>query len=295
MLDVWQERVFNRDKRIGVPSGDIRQPGHIEQFAGMVPAMNPITPDYVAQNRVAWDDEAAKYVSSGERAWSSEPSWGIWGIPETELGLLRDVADMDVLEDGCGTAYISAWLARRGARPVGLDNSPAQLATARRMQDQHGLSFPLIHGFAERLPFRDESFDHVISEYGAAIWSDPYLWIPEASRVLRPGGELLFLGNSTLLMLCTPDGEEAPAQPQLERDFFGMHRFDWPDDDPPAVEFHLGHGDWVRLLRANGLEILDLIELRGPEDAESRYDFVTAKWAHRWPSEEVWKARKVSS
>lgn len=251
------------------------------------------TPDYLEQNRIAWNHEAPSYVASGERAWTAEPSWGIWGVPETELTLLPDVADRDVLEAGCGTAYVSAWLAKRGARPVGLDNSPAQLATARRLQLEHDLGFPLIHGFAERLPFRDESFDFVVSEYGAAIWSDPYRWIPEAARVLRPGGELLFLGNSTLLMLCTPDGEEQPAKPILERGFFGMHRFEWPEDDPPATEFHLGHGDWIRLLRSTGFEILDLVEIQAPLGVETRYGFVTAEWAHRWPSEEVWKARKT--
>ncbi len=254
---------------------------------------NP-TPEYLQQNRIAWDDEAASYVASAERNWPAEPSWGIWGIPETKLNLLPDVSNMDVLEDGCGTAYISAWLARRGARPVGLDNSSQQLETARRMQNEYQLGFPLIQGFAESLPFRNESFDFVISEYGAAIWSDPYRWIPEAARVLRPDGELLFLGNSTLLMLCTAAGPEQPAQPSLQRGFFGMHRFDWPDDDPPAVEFHLGHGDWIRLLRQNGFEVTDLIEVRAPENAETRYDFVTAEWAHQWPSEEVWKARKAT-
>lgn len=257
--------------------------------------MNDPIPDYLEQNRIAWNAEAESYVATGERAWRSEASWGIWGAPESELRLLPDVAGWDVLEDGCGTAYVSAWLARRGARPVGLDNSPAQLATARRLQAENDLHFPLILGFAESLPFADQSFDFVVSEYGAAIWSDPYRWIPEAARVLRPGGELLFLGNSTLLMLCTPDGADAdePAKSELRRGFFGMHRFEWPQDDPPAVEFHLGHGDWVRLLRSNSFEILDLVEIQAPEGVESRYDFVTADWAHRWPAEEVWKARKV--
>ena len=40
---------------------------------------------------------------------------------------------------------------------------------------------------AQALPFPDESFDLAISEYGASIWADPYRWIPEAARVLRPG------------------------------------------------------------------------------------------------------------
>jgi hypothetical protein len=131
----------------------------------------------------------------------------------------------------------------------------------------------------------------VISEYGAAIWADPHAWIPEASRLLRPGGELVFLGNSTLLMLCVPDEDETPATAELRRPHFDMHRFEWPDD--PTIEFHLGHGDWVRLLRQNGFEILDLIELRPPAGATSSYGFVEAWWANQWPCEEVWRARRT--
>ena len=130
----------------------------------------------------------------------------------------------------------------------------------------------------------------MISEYGAAIWADPYDWIPEASRLLRPGGELIFLGNSSLLMLCAPDEDEVPATAELLRPHFGMHRFEWPDD--PTIEFHLGHGDWIRLLRRHGFEILDLVELQAQPDATSPYGFVEGWWANRWPCEEVWRARK---
>lgn len=252
--------------------------------------MTDPTPDYVTVNRTTWDAQADWYAPAGERQWTAEPNWGLWGIPEVDVGMLPDLEDRDVLEDGCGTAYVSAWVSRLGGRPVGLDNSPAQLATARRLQLEHDVSFPLIHGIAEHLPFRDESFDVVLSEYGAAIWADPYRWIPEAARVLRPGGELAFLGNSSLLMLCAGDDESIPAEPTLLRDYFGMHRFEWPDTE--GVEFHLGHGDWIRVLRDNGFEVLDLIELRPSDGAATDYDFVTTEWARRWPAEEVWRARK---
>src|ERR1019366_9873877 len=108
------------------------------------------------------------------------------------------------IELGCGTAYVSAWLARRGARVVGIDNSESQLATARILQDEHELHFPLLFGNAEEVPYPDASFDLAISEYGAAIWCDPHLWIPEAARLLRPGGRLIFLGNGPLLVLTEP-------------------------------------------------------------------------------------------
>lgn len=73
-------------------------------------------PDYVLRNRQAWNAMAAEYEEPGRRAWASaEPTWGIWGIPESQLRVLPDLAGKDVIELGCGTAYVSAWLARRGA------------------------------------------------------------------------------------------------------------------------------------------------------------------------------------
>lgn len=141
------------------------------------------------------------------------------------------------------------------------------------------------------MPLQDESFDLVISEYGAAIWSDPYRWIPEAARLLRPSGELIFLGNGAIFVLCEPDVGEVPAEPTLVRPYFGMHRFEWPDEH--TVEFHLGSGDWSRLLRRNGFVIDDLIELQAPAGATTTSPFVTSEWARQWPSEEVWKAHKA--
>ena len=252
-------------------------------------AADPSPPDYVARNRAHWDDYAPEWVELGRRAWSGEPSWGIWGVPDT-TGVYDRAAGTDTLEVGCGTGYISAWLARAGARPVGLDNSWRQLQTASALQSEFGLRFPLIHGIGERLPLVSASFDFVVSEYGSAIWSDPYVWIPEACRVLRPGGELIFLGNSTLFALVAPELDGTPAEHTLLRPQFGMHRFEWPDDD--SVEFHLSHGDMIRLLRREGFEILDLIEVQAPPGTDEVSFNVPRAWARQWPSEEIWHARK---
>jgi len=129
--------------------------------------------EHVRRNRARWNAEARNYVASGERAWArEEPTWGIWRVPESQLGLLpKHLAGKAGIELGCGTAYVSAWLARRGVAVVGLDASPAQLATARRLQRQHRLEFPLIEADAERVPCRDEAFDLAISEYGACLWA----------------------------------------------------------------------------------------------------------------------------
>jgi SAM-dependent methyltransferase len=182
-------------------------------------------------------------------AWeAADPTWGIWAVAEAQAGVLPpDLEGRDSIELGCGTGHVSAWLARRGTRPVGLDNSAAQLATARQLQDRFGLRFPLVHAIAEHAPFADAHFDLAISEYGASIWCDPYAWIPEAARLLRPCGQLIFLVSSVLLMLAIPDTDGLPATETLLRPQFGMHRFEWPDDH--SVEFHLSHGDMIRLLR----------------------------------------------
>lgn len=247
-------------------------------------------PDHVLRNRQYWDRTAGQWVDAGHRAWAGPATWGIWQIPETALNVIPPVAGLDCIELGCGTAYISSWLARAGARVTAIDNSHRQLETARQLQEAFGIQFPLLHGNAEDVPLPDASFDLAISEYGASIWCDPYVWIAEAARLLRPGGWLVFLTNSVISMLCMPDSEGEPAGRALLRDQFGMHRFEWPDDE--SVEFHIPHGEMIDLLHANGLQVQRLLELQAPEGAVSRHQYVTPEWSRLWPSEEIWVARK---
>jgi SAM-dependent methyltransferase len=248
-------------------------------------------PDYVRQNVAHWTQANANYTDAhAERAWAQEEiAWGVWATPESELEVLGDLDGLDIVELGCGTAYFSAWLARRGARVVGVDPTPAQLETARRMQQETGLEFPLVEATGENVPLPDASFDIVHSEYGASIWADPYLWIPEAARLLRSGGRLIFLRNSTLVSLCMDlDG----ITDRLVRPLREMSKIEWPDTQ--EVEFHLPAGKLIDLLRENGFDLERLIELYAPEDSETHeyYKWVTAEWARQWPHEELWAARK---
>jgi len=247
--------------------------------------------DYVGQNVAHWTQANADYTDAqAERAWAQEEiAWGVWEIPESELNALGDVEGLDVVDLGCGTGYFSAWLARRGARPVGVDPTPAQLETARRMQQQTGLEFPLLEAVGEDVPLPDGSFDLALSEYGASIWADPYKWIPEAARLLRPDGRLVFLRNSTLVSLCMDlDG----ITERLVRPLHGLNRIDWPDTQ--EVEFHLPAGKLIEVLRDNGFQIDRLLELYAPEGRETHeyYKWVTAEWAKQWPHEELWIATK---
>jgi len=249
-----------------------------------------LSDDYVALNRATWTKANAEYTdASAERAWSSELTWGMWAAREADLHALPDVDGLDVIELGCGTAYIAAKIARLGARVVGVDVTPAQLETARRMQAQSGLEFPLVEANAEEVPLPDASFDVAVSEYGASIWCDPFKWIPEAARLLRPGGWLVFLRNSTLSVLCAT--AEGPPSETLQRQQRGLWRLDWSEPDP-EIEFHLPHGELIALLRANGFEVEALWELYAAEDAvDHDYYASNAEWAKKWPAEELWRAR----
>ena len=257
------------------------------------PSASEPDPDYIERNRAAWDSWAPGYLASGRKAWQEvDLHWGIWGVPETELQLLAGIeSGHDVVELGAGTAEVSAWLARRGARPVAVDLSARQIRNAEVLQSEFQLSFPLVCSNAEAVHYEDASFHVAISDYGASLWCDPQRWLPEAHRLLRPGGVLIFITNSDLLMVCTPEGG-GQAGDRLLRDFFAHSRMEF--EEGGAVEFHSTHGNWIRLLRSSGFVVENLMQVRPAADASPRYDFVTLDWARHWPSEEIWIARKPS-
>jgi SAM-dependent methyltransferase len=248
-------------------------------------------PDYLERNRAAWNRWAPYYAPAGKRAWQEpELRWGMWGTLESTLGLLEHAEPgMNAVELGCGTGAVCAWLVRTGLRTVGVDLSPAQLENARLLQREFEVDFRLELGNAEALPYVDGSFDFVLSEYGAGTWCDPYRWVPEAARLLRSGGILVFIVTAPLVMTCTSPTGGGTGE-RLERPYFDLHRFEFEADG--AVEFHLGHGEWFRVLRENGFAVDDLREVRPDPNAAPRFTFVSNAWARSWPSEDVWIARR---
>jgi 2-polyprenyl-3-methyl-5-hydroxy-6-metoxy-1,4-benzoquinol methylase len=109
--------------------------------------------DHVERNRREWNRWAENWVEPGRHNWSvTEMMWGTLEAPEKDLGLLGDVAGKHVLELGCGTAYFSSWLVRRGAHAIALDVSERQLETALFLQSEFGISFPLLRANAEQVP-----------------------------------------------------------------------------------------------------------------------------------------------
>ena len=158
------------------------------------------------------------------------------------------------------------------------------------MQAETGIEFPLVEADAAATGLPDASFDLVVSEYGASIWVDPYRWIPEAARLLRPGGRLVFLRNSTLVDPLLRRRGRGDGRP-LQRPQFGMHRFEWADED--GVEFHLAARRVDRPAareRLRGRARWSSSRRRRTRETHAYYDYVTAEWARQWPSEEIWVA-----
>jgi SAM-dependent methyltransferase len=243
------------------------------------------------RNRAAWDRLSEEYQARHrEFIGQPEPRWGMWQLPESELRVLGDVAGKDVLELGCGAAQWSILLARQGARVVGLDNSERQLEAARRLTADAGVDFPLVHASAEEVPLPDASFDVVFCDHGGMTFGDPYRTVPEAARLLRPGGLFAFSHSAPLAMLCWDDEAEAYV-PSLTAPYFGMHRFD--DEPGEPVQFNLPYGEWIRLFRENGFRVDALIEIQPPDGAESTYRSAEdTEWARSWPMEEIWRCVK---
>ena len=247
-----------------------------------------LTP-HAARNRASWDAYSDEYqaLHGGQLADSGGMAWGTSQIPESELGVLGPVEGMDILEFGCGAAQWSIALAKHGARPVGLDLSARQLEHARRLMADAGVDFPLVEASAEAVPLPDASFDIVFCDHGAMTFADPYRTVPEAARLLRPGGLFAFNHHSPIETICWPLDADAVSD-RLTNDYFGMHAI----DDGEDVSFQLPYGEWIRLFRANGFVIEDLIEPRPPAGATSSYrNPEELAWERRWPSECIWRLR----
>jgi ubiquinone/menaquinone biosynthesis C-methylase UbiE len=107
------------------------------------------------------------------------------------LSRCRLIDHASVLDIGCGTGRWSRRYLQLGHRPVGLDATQGML----RLATATGLACPLIVAHAQRLPFRDSSFElaSAVTVVQHIPSSDQRDVLKEMVRVLRPGGHLILI------------------------------------------------------------------------------------------------------
>ncbi|MHC3820936.1 class I SAM-dependent methyltransferase [Streptomyces sp. DT9] len=244
--------------------------------------------DSISANRQFWNQLSGAYQHKHDPQIGAMPRlWGTYAIPDAHLHALGDVTGKRVLELGCGAGQWSRALAAEGATVVGLDLSEAQLSAASRAMG--AARYSLVQGAAERLPFADDSFDLVFCDYGGLSWASPQLAVPQAARILRPGGRLVFNAASPWFEACY-DEAASRVTTTLNQDYFGL---DTIDEGQGAVSYQLTYGDWIRVLREAGLVIDDLIEPRPEPGTANGYNQTDPPdWAHRWPAEMLWVTHK---
>ncbi|MFJ9927706.1 class I SAM-dependent methyltransferase [Streptomyces misionensis] len=244
--------------------------------------------DSIPANRRFWNRISGTYQHEHDPRIGATPRlWGMYSIPDAHLHALGDVTGKRVLELGCGAGQWSRALAAEGATVVGFDLSEAQLAAAAAAMG--AARYPLVQGAAERLPFAADSFDLVFCDFGGLSWAPPHLAVPQAARVLRRGGRLVFNVASPWFEACY-DEAAGRVTTTLTQDYFGLNAI---AEDDGATSYQLTYGDWVRVLRGAGLVIDDLIEPRPAPGTPNGYNETDpCDWAHRWPAELLWATHK---
>ncbi len=241
-------------------------------------AWNAISPHYQAENRIPCD-----FVHYGPHC----PN-------EDQLQLIGDVRGKHVLEIGCGGGQCSIAFAKRGAIATGLDISDEQVAFARRLAQENEVKATFRRANAERLaPVEGRSQDVVFSAYALIFVRNLDRCFSEVSRVLRPGGLFVFSVDHPF-WYCLAEKEL-----RVEHSYFdGEYSYEWQQKDlksrPRVRQYQRMVGEYYRLLRGAGLEVLDIVEPE-PVRAGSGQD-----WGGYWspkrqrmvPGTIIWKARK---
>jgi len=171
---------------------------------------------------------------------------------------------MRMLDVACGTGNLAIPAAKAGAMVTGVDIASNLVEQARERAEGEGVRIQFDEGDAEELPYSDESFDVVVSMFGAMFAPRPDRVAAELVRVCRPGGQIAlanwtpdgFIGQmfKTTSKHLPPPPPDAPAPPVLwgdeatVRELFGdgvsqlvltpvMAQLRYPSSVPGAVEF----------------------------------------------------------
>lgn len=233
-----------------------------------------------AQQKESWDA-----IADGWAEWVRTNESRVYVLDGAHLALAGDVADLRVLDAGCGEGRFARMLAERGARVTGVDLSPRMIELARRAEAARPLGIEYhIADMAELPALEDSSFDLAIA-YVSLVDVPAYeLAIAEVARVLRPGGRFQF---SIIHPCFSPPGAawepRKPGTVPLRDQDKLYRRIDnyfppaevrfrmWPTAPAETVNYHRPLSDYSRALLSAGLLIRELVEpLPAPEVVAER-------------------------
>ncbi|MGY4973241.1 class I SAM-dependent methyltransferase [Streptomyces nigrescens] len=167
-----------------------------EQLPPAPQTLKPTTPPPHATLARAFDAVAAQYAAVRP------------GYPPALFDAIEELAGQPlagarVLDAGAGTGIATRLLAERGARVTAVEPGAAM---ATELRTAHP-AIPLVRALGDALPFRDDAGFDLVGYAQAWHWTDPARSVPEALRVLRPGGALALWWN-----IPDPDVNWAAAQ-----------------------------------------------------------------------------------
>ena len=215
----------------------------------------------------------------------------MWRIPESELGVLGDVARPRRARVRLRRRALVG-RARRATAPGSSRSTSrrASCATPRALVDATSVAVPLVCASGEAVPLADASFDLVFCDHGAMSFCDPDRSVPEVARLLRRGGRLVF-SHTTPWPYLAWNFERDRVTRRLRRPYFGMRRFaDGGRRAPSTSSCRTASGSgasgatasWSTTWSSSGR----------PKHARTTFDDFDARWARRWPAEQVWVVRK---
>jgi ubiquinone/menaquinone biosynthesis C-methylase UbiE len=217
-----------------------------------------------AWNRVSGDYQAAHAIPS------HSAHYGPWAPLENELRLLGDVRGLRILEVGCGGGQCSVAFAKQGALVAGIDLSDEQLAFARRLAEREGVAVEFFQGSAVNLGvFASGAWDVVFSAYAFQYVREMPRCLAECSRVLRPGGRLVFSLDHPFRD-CFLDAEEDTMSIVPSRSYFdnSPQRWSWTlaRASVPMESYHFTIAQWVEMLAGAGFRLVRLLEPAPPAE-----------------------------
>ena len=246
-------------------------------------------------NRQWWDGEAPAYQAEhGDFLGDADLLWCPEGLREADARLLDDVRGRDVLEIGCGAAQGARWVVGEGARVTAFDVSYGQLVESRRLDASTGIAVDrLVQADAQRLPFRDASFDVVMSAFGGIPFvADSAGAMREVCRVLRPGGRFVFSVTHPVRWVFPDD--PGPGGLTVQQSYFDRTPYVEVDETGQAayVEHHRTAGDRVRELVGAGLVLDDLVEPEWPEGHDREWGQWSPLRGRLLPGTSIWVAHR---